>query len=341
MAHLEQPPPRVTDVVPGLPPALDWVIATAMAKNPAQRFQSGADLAAAATAALAGQLPTVALGAAPTAGVDWSQRAPGQRTMLASSAVPPAIRPMPARRRNRWWLIAAGVAVALVVAGTVTAVVVSRPDESTSAAPTSASSTVPTPKPVPVADLKGLLLTTDEVSKLMGVPMNAEPLLSRMGNDARFLEQKECAGMWGPGQQLAYAGSGYLGTAAQGFSAPGTGTPPLEFQTYQAVVGFPAAASADKYFEAQTQQWKQCANRTMTFSPRGQPIAIIQGDVTETGIRTITSIQTLEGAQNWMCGRALAVRNNVTIDTFACSPANAVDQAVAVVNAIAERIPNK
>ncbi len=52
MAHLQAPPPRVTDQVPSLPAAFDAVIATAMAKDPAARFQSAAALAEAAAAAL-------------------------------------------------------------------------------------------------------------------------------------------------------------------------------------------------------------------------------------------------------------------------------------------------
>ena len=324
MAHLEQPPPRVTDMVPGLPPALDWVIATAMAKDPAQRFQSGADLAAAATAALAGQSPMAAVRVLP---------APAPRTAMA----PVTVQPVPARTRSRRWLVALVVAVAVLAAGTVTAVVASSGD-ATIEAPEPSTAAPADPDPVPVARLKRLLLTTDEVDAVMGVAMTAEPERSQMSGDARYLEQKECAGMWGPGQQLAYAGSGYLGTAQQGFSAPGTGSPPLHYQTYQAVVGFPSEDAADEYFAAQTEQWNQCANRTMTFAPQGPPIAIVQGGVTDTGNLTITSIQTLENAQGWLCARALAVRRNVTVDTFACSPDNAVDQAVAVVDQIAAKI---
>ncbi|WP_131823567.1 serine/threonine-protein kinase, partial [Mycobacterium talmoniae] len=52
MAHLQQPPPRVTDVAPWLPAGLDDVIATAMAKDPAHRVATGAGFAAAAPAAL-------------------------------------------------------------------------------------------------------------------------------------------------------------------------------------------------------------------------------------------------------------------------------------------------
>lgn len=51
-AHLSEPPPKVTDLIPELPAALDDVIAKAMAKEPAARYQKAGDLAAAAAQAL-------------------------------------------------------------------------------------------------------------------------------------------------------------------------------------------------------------------------------------------------------------------------------------------------
>ncbi len=51
-AHLDEPPPRPSEANPDLPEALDGVIATAMAKEPAERYASGAELVAAAQAAL-------------------------------------------------------------------------------------------------------------------------------------------------------------------------------------------------------------------------------------------------------------------------------------------------
>ena len=63
-AHLNEPPPRATDLVPALPAAIDQVIARAMAKNPDDRYQSARELAAEAAQAL--NETTVAVRTAPT-----------------------------------------------------------------------------------------------------------------------------------------------------------------------------------------------------------------------------------------------------------------------------------
>jgi serine/threonine protein kinase len=68
-AHTSEPPPLLSSVAPGVPPALDDVVARALAKDPDARFPSAGDLARAAGAAVAGQAPleperTVAVGRA-------------------------------------------------------------------------------------------------------------------------------------------------------------------------------------------------------------------------------------------------------------------------------------
>jgi tRNA A-37 threonylcarbamoyl transferase component Bud32 len=55
-AHLNEPPPRVTDVRPELPAAFDEVFAIALAKSPDDRYSSCGELGAAARAALRGEV---------------------------------------------------------------------------------------------------------------------------------------------------------------------------------------------------------------------------------------------------------------------------------------------
>src|SRR5262249_55875296 len=55
-AHLNEPPPRATDVDPELPAAFDGVFATALAKSPGDRYSSCGEFADAARAALRGDV---------------------------------------------------------------------------------------------------------------------------------------------------------------------------------------------------------------------------------------------------------------------------------------------
>ncbi|XVS61852.1 serine/threonine-protein kinase [Actinosynnema sp. CA-299493] len=153
-AHLNQPPPSLDAVRPGLPPALDAVIARGMAKNPADRFAGAGELAAAARAALAGRaLPA-----------------------------PPPVAPRPtsvhavARPRRTPWLVAAVAVVLATVAVSVTVSLAGRStpgtatsadgaraelstpasadENTTSSTPTSSSATTPAPvttSPPPVS----------------------------------------------------------------------------------------------------------------------------------------------------------------------------------------------
>jgi hypothetical protein len=94
-AHILEPPPRLTERVPGLPPAIDEVIAAGMAKDPAAR-PSPVALIRAATLAFAS--PTPSLGAPPTRiapglGSDGNRkttRVPVITGALATPAVPTA-----------------------------------------------------------------------------------------------------------------------------------------------------------------------------------------------------------------------------------------------------------
>jgi hypothetical protein len=104
-AHLNDPPPRATDVRSELPEGLDGVIATTLAKEPEDRFASCGELAAAGRAALAGKpfrrgsrprrrlvVATVTLLAAAAAGIAGFLAVRGEPSKpSATAAGPPSI----------------------------------------------------------------------------------------------------------------------------------------------------------------------------------------------------------------------------------------------------------
>ncbi|OBJ54083.1 serine/threonine-protein kinase [Mycobacterium asiaticum] len=86
--HLSLPPPRPSTLRRGIPEELDNVIATAMAKNPEQRYSTVTDMAAAAREAVTGTRPIPLRRPEPVQ----------QRTQLAPPPGPPRQPPPPPRR---------------------------------------------------------------------------------------------------------------------------------------------------------------------------------------------------------------------------------------------------
>ena len=88
--HINDPPAPPSTVVPGLPPELDAVVLRALAKDPAERYQSAGDLGRAALAAVEGRQP-----AAPERMVAVGQAAPPEAPAAPTVATPPAPPPPP------------------------------------------------------------------------------------------------------------------------------------------------------------------------------------------------------------------------------------------------------
>jgi serine/threonine-protein kinase len=92
-AHLNEPAPAASPLAPDVPPALDGVIGTAMAKDPAERYASAGDLARAAWAAQAGEATPTPVGSVATgdaaARPPRVQDTPAPRTTSATQAPSP------------------------------------------------------------------------------------------------------------------------------------------------------------------------------------------------------------------------------------------------------------
>lgn len=78
-AHLAEPPPRATAMVPELPPAIDTVINKVLAKDPAMRYQTAGEFAAAARAALDDTTVRWAAPTMPSAAGGWPAQQPSSQ----------------------------------------------------------------------------------------------------------------------------------------------------------------------------------------------------------------------------------------------------------------------
>lgn len=348
-AHLQRPPPRVTDLAPGLPSALDGVIARAMAKDPAQRYRTAADFSGAAAAALDER--TV-----PAPQRRFAPPAPPQPSL--PPAAPPAgwaptypqYPPHPAApvRRGRVLGVIAAVIV-LVAAGIVGITALSNrgggqadtaapPTATTTTTTTTTTPTRPSGPPVSASALAGLLSAPEELANLAGAAAvtitGSGPVLS---DDSAAVDIQECVGAWVPVQRSVYGDQGWS-AAQQQMSRSANDGPPSHTIT-QAVISFADAAAAGASVQRQSEQWAQCAGRVITATMPDSSATVrytFGSPSTEDGVLSMREAR--EDGNGWGCERAVGARNNVVADTMVCryDPAG---QAVAVARAILDRVP--
>jgi serine/threonine-protein kinase len=120
LKHLSEQPPPISHWRPDVHPALEAVVMAALAKDPAQRWQSAEDLAAGLEAArtqiAAG--PNGGQDTAAFAGIPMPVAAETAPTQLADTGPPAVVAPPPGPERERrrpWWWYAIGVLLLALV----------------------------------------------------------------------------------------------------------------------------------------------------------------------------------------------------------------------------------
>ncbi len=351
MAHMFQPPPRVSDAVPSLPPGLDHVIAIAMAKDPAARFPSAGALADAAVSALHdptryAPLPPIPSGDVSSYPQAWQQQPP---TVSAwPGAIPPGLVPpfgpppsVTPRRRRRGLIAAALAGVVLLV---VTVTVLAWPDTAGPRAETSqgsGSSASASPQGPPAtnvapAQLRSILLSAAQLP----VAANGDPLVlesdsASLSDDSATVDNPQCAGAWAPAQQNGYGQSGYTGVAVQ--TLRGMNEQAWQDSVTQAVIAFPGD-KADRSLVTQRGQWDLCGGKSVTVTEPGTSAQTWDFGQPQTNAGVLTLAATLRGGGS--CQRGILVRGNVLVDIRQCRAAGGAD-VTALVNATANKVPRQ
>jgi serine/threonine-protein kinase len=348
MAHLQHPPPRVTDMVPSLPAALDQVIAVAMAKDPRQRFGSASALAAAASAALNDRIlrqDRTLLAPVPSREVSSYPRADaGAPAVPWFHSGPPAMQAPVAgvpRRRRRAMVIGAAAAVTVLVAATVT--LVAWPQDEPAATPASGPAQIPTPTgppatDVPVRALRSILLNGSQIPGNTGEnAVVLEQDSTELTNDSASIDNQQCLGAWLPAQQPVYAETPIAGVAVQTLRALYRKI--TQDSVIQAVVAFPDENGPGISLQLQRRQWEICAGKTVTITPAGEPPQTWQfGQPTNNAGAFV--LEATSSAGDAVCQHGISTRGNVLIDIRQCRAPGTGDVA-ALINATANKVPRQ
>jgi eukaryotic-like serine/threonine-protein kinase len=347
MAHLHAPPPRVSERVPDLSSALDAVIARAMAKDPAGRFPTATELAESAHNALRDAPPGVLRTALPSRMVDIAQAAdsgwwrPASSGQFAPTAQALRGNSGQRRRRSRW--VAAGLAITTAVVAAAASLIFSGRGERAGAPPTlkpapTSLSAPATPTLVSPAGLPGLLLKADALAVPLGTGhMQTTDTSTALLDSSAEVSDNQCVSAWAPAQVAAYARFGSSGAQVQTLS---DGLEPAQRTTItQAVIAFPTPDAADNAVAAQTSQWQQCANRTITVTTPGSGATAVTlgAPVGVPGMIQVLS-QQVQPTPGQHCQRATGSKNNVVVDIAACTP-SVQDPAKEVARLISGDVP--
>jgi serine/threonine kinase PknH len=187
------------------------------------------------------------------------------------------------------------------------------------------------PPPVATDVLDRLLLSPAEINTAIGTTgIQVNGTYVGMSDKSANIPDKDCR-FHRSAEASVYDGSGWSAIRIQYLSDS-------SHEVNQAVVSFPSANDAARFFNASTQRWQACSMRQFHYIDPGQPdqvwtvgpIAITNG--------TLSTTVSLEGRSGYTDQRALAVSNNVAIDVTVMGVNPAHDSVFNIVDQIAAKV---
>jgi serine/threonine-protein kinase len=188
-----------------------------------------------------------------------------------------------------------------------------------------------TPRTVAADDLDGLLLSPAEIEIAMnanGITVNGTS--TEMSDDSANIPDQDCRFIDAPAEAPVYNGSGWRAVRSRYLNDVD-----WAHQVWQAVVSFPSANDAARFFGASVQRWPACSNRLYHYiNDPGQPDTVwTVGPV----VKISGTLSATRGGEGGACQRALTVSNNIAIDVAAC-PNNPGNTAVKIADQIAAKV---
>ncbi|WP_431240939.1 protein kinase domain-containing protein (plasmid) [Mycolicibacterium aichiense] len=152
--------------------------------------------------------------------------------------------------------------------------------------------------------------------------------------DAGTVAPADCLGSWAPAQQGTYAGTGATAVAVQSLRAMGSTA--SQDGVVQAAVAFSTSEAASLFVVNQRGQWGVCGNQTVTVTPPGASPQTwtFAASVPISGVATLSATQ----PDGRSCQRGLQARGNVILDIRQCTPTGG-NTVVTLVNAMADKVP--
>lgn len=346
-AHRSDPVPRPSFAVAAVPQGFDVVIATGMAKDPAQRYQSALDLAHSSRAALPLSAPPPPAAAPPptiptyqpvyTEPAPVYNASPTQRAPIPSYPPPAPPSSPPAQPRRRTPLVIAGaiLAVTAVLAGALI-FVATRGDSSQ--APTATSAATPTTSSSPTSaapaalNLDALLLGPAEVDAVMGATGLAVQSSASEPDDGTVVTPPQCHAVTYITGTIEYGTSAYIDMRWQMLGNDSNAS------VVQAVTDFGTPDQASSFVAAMTQTWQSCRNTSAVSNDRatGLDTTWLVGDVVA-GPQAVTATMTLDFLPGFVCQHTLRAQAQVVIEVSACND-GVTNQAQTITDTIAGRV---
>jgi hypothetical protein len=184
--------------------------------------------------------------------------------------------------------------------------------------------------------LDTVLLGADQISSIMGVShMTAERPFTQLQENRLRLPNLNCLGILSVAETAVYDNSGLTGVRGQALRDPPDGD--WQHLAVQAVITYPSADAAQKFFSESADRWGKCQQHTSNITINAGPTTswfFTKLDRTATRLTMPLNVNNGQRA----CQRDLSVIGNVIIDIKACGPTIA-DQSASIADEIQGRLP--